>query len=82
MPCACVLPLCDVVGGEVSLHRELNVLFCSWQLQGTTTAVNPIVIWLTPTENTSSLSRRWFQGTRGPYTPTAKGLGGSSELFA
>lgn len=74
MWCACALPLCDVVGGEVSLHRELSVLFCSWQRHGSTTAVNPTVIWLTPTENNASLkwggggagSRRGFRTSEGP----------------
>lgn len=51
--CVCVLPLCDV-GGEVSLHRKLNVLFCSWQRHGTTATVNPTVIWLTSIENNTS----------------------------
>lgn len=57
MWCAWALPFCDVVGGEVSLHRELSVLFRSWQCRGSTTAVDPTVIWLTPTENNASLKR-------------------------
>lgn len=85
MWCVCVLPLCDVVGGEVSLPRELNVLFCPWQRHGTS-FVNPTVIWLTPMENNTSLRQRWLRDFTEPSRaddscmPTLKSLGYLSKM--
>lgn len=55
-------PSVTSVGVEVSLHRELNVLFCFWKRLGSTAVVKAIVIWLTPTENTTGGGFRTSEG--------------------